>query len=172
MRPRYALFALAAAIIVAIGALSVIAGGAGEPDPCPTPVPGTKEATLLERARREARFVLLYPCSLPAGQRLSAAAVVGEPGAQSVTFEFTGPFAMSFRQSQLSPVIGPEPIGTSRIPVQLFPGVAGELIERNDGTGDFLYVVTWNRDGVFYELRATGPSQSRRQILLVVQSLI
>ena len=157
--------------MAAIAALSLVLGGAGEPDPCPTPAPDSKEAGLLDEARGQSRFAMLYPCSLPAGEKLSAATVKGGLGAQSLTLEFTGPFAMSLRQSQVAPVIGPDPVGTSHIRVGLFSGIIGDLVERNDGSGHFLYIVTWNRNGIFYELNATGPSQSRRQILLVVTSL-
>jgi len=126
---------------------------------------------MLEQARAEAGFRVLYPCQLPAGERLASVAVTGQPGKRTVTLAFEGPFEISLRQSQVAPIYGADPTGASRINVDLFPGVTGILLERYDGSSRAQYDIYWDRDGLHYELLVVGPPLSRRQVLLVVTSL-
>jgi hypothetical protein len=138
---------------------------------CPTPTAGSEQAMLLDRARNEANFNLLYPCKLPAAQRLVGASVTGARGKQQVDFVFNGPYDMTIRQSQIAPAVSPDPAGASRIDVQLFPNTEASLIERNDGSQKALYHLFWFRNGLYYELQAFGPPLQRRQILQVATSL-
>ena len=140
-------------------------------DACELPREGSEEAQLLEAARRQAAFPLLYPCELPGATRLEAATVTGMPGRQQAEFVFAGPFEMSVRQSQFPPAVNPDPAGASRINVDLFPNVRAVLIERNDGSSKALYHLFWERNGIYYEVQAAGPPLQRRQILQVATSL-
>ncbi|MPZ50381.1 MAG: hypothetical protein GEU75_13955 [Dehalococcoidia bacterium] len=138
---------------------------------CPTPVPGSREEGMLSEARTQAGFSILYPCQLPNSQRLSNTTVIGEPGRQQAELVFIGPFDLTIRQSQYPPAVSPDPSGASRITIDLFPNVRASLIERNDGSSSALYHLFWDRDGIFYEVQAAGPSQERRTILLIATSL-
>ena len=137
---------------------------------CPTPQEGTA-ATDLMRAHDSAGFPVVYPCFLPASERLENVTIVGEVGRQQVEMVFDGPFDLTIRQSQFAPVFTADPAGASRIRINLFSNVPASLIERNDGTRQALYHLFWEQDGVFYELQAFGPPLQRRQILEVARSL-
>ena len=113
----------------------------------------------------------MYPCRLPAGQRLAGGTVTGPAGRQKAELVFEGPFDLTLRQSQFSPAVNPDPTGASRSEVDLFPNVRAVLLEINDGTQKALYHLFWERDGLFYEIQAFGPPLQRRQILQVATSL-
>jgi hypothetical protein len=138
---------------------------------CPTPRAGTTAEGLLSTARSQAGFPVLYPCQLPAAQRLEGATVTGSPGRRQAEFVFEGPFDLTIRQSQFPPPVNPDPTGASRIVVDVFPNVQGTLIERNDGSTQALYHLFWTRNGLFYEVQAVGPPLQRRWILMVATSL-
>lgn len=138
---------------------------------CPTPVPGSQEAATLAQARGAVGFPLLYPCYLPNSQDLETHSVTGDFGKQRSELVFDGVFDLTVRQSQVPPLVTPDPTGASRITVQLFEGVQASLIERNDGTSKALYHLYWDRGGMYYELQAFGPPQQRELILRVARSL-
>jgi hypothetical protein len=138
---------------------------------CPTPTAGSESAMLLDRARSEAGFNLLYPCKLPAATRLIAANVQGVKGKQQTELVFNGPYDLTVRQSQVPPAQSADPAGASKIDVQLFPNTEATLIERNDGSQKALYHLLWVRNGLYYELQAYGPPLQRRQILDAARSL-
>lgn len=97
--------------------------------------------------------------------------MLGETGRQRVELVFQGAFDMTLRQAQVPPPVTPDPTGASRITVRLFDNVPASLIESNDGTGDALYHLYWERNGVYYELQAYGPPLQRETILRVARSL-
>jgi hypothetical protein len=138
---------------------------------CVMPVPGSEEYALIEDAASQAGFPLVYPCYLPNAQTLESTAVIGEPGRQSASFVWTGPFEFTIRQSQYPPAVAADPAGVSRSALDLFPNVRAELIERNDGSGDAMYHLLWQRDDIYFELQAFGPPQQRRLILEIARSL-
>jgi hypothetical protein len=140
-------------------------------DSCPMPTAGSEQAALLDRARGEAAFNLLYPCRLPAASRLIAANVQGARGRQQTELVFNGPYDMTIRQSQVPPAQSADPAGASKIDVQLFSNTQATLIERNDGSQKALYHLLWVRNGLYYELQAYGPPLQRRQILDAARSL-
>jgi hypothetical protein len=142
-----------------------------DPSGCPTPVPGSDQAMLLDRARSEASFLLLFPCRLPAASRLVAANVQGARGRQQTELVFNGPYDMTIRQSQVPPAVSADPSGASKVDIQLFPNTQATLIERNDGSQKALYHLLWIRNGLYYELQAFGPPLQRRQIIDAAQSL-
>ncbi len=141
------------------------------PQACAKPPAESEGGRMLAEGRSSVPFPVLYPCTLPNGESLTNVAVTGERGRQAVTLTFDGPFEMSLRQSEAAPVYSPDPAGTSRSPVSLFPGVSGTLIERYDGSRHAQYQVVWERDDIFYELIAVGPPLQREQVLLVITSL-
>jgi hypothetical protein len=138
---------------------------------CALPAPGSEEDALLQSALAQADFPLKYPCYLPNAQTLESTAVTGDPDRQAVSFVWVGPFEFTIRQSQFPPVIPPDPTGSSRSALDLFPNVRAELIERNDASGDAMYHLFWTQDDVYYELQAFGPPQQRRIILEIARSL-
>ena len=136
--------------------------GAGTPQACPTPLPGSVGDTARARAQAEASFPILYPCFMPAAQRLEAATVTGAPGRQQVELIFAGPFELTVRQAQFPPAVNPDPSGASRTNVDIFPNVPAILIERNDGSQRALYHLCWGQNGMYYEVQAVGPPLQRR----------
>jgi len=138
---------------------------------CATPIAGTEAAGLLDDARSQAGFELLYPCYLPNAQDLESTAVIGEPGRQAVSFVWTGPFDFTIRQSQYPPAVSADPSGASRTTIDLFPNTRAALIEQNDASGDAFYHLIWERDNIYFELLGNGPPQQRRIILEIARSL-
>ncbi len=138
---------------------------------CPMPEAGTAAAADLMRAQDSAGFAVVYPCTLPAAERLENVTIVGEAGSQRVELIFDGPFDMTIRQSQFPPRVTGDPAGASRIDIDLFPNVRASLIERNDGTSQALYHLFWEQGGLYYELQAFGPPLQRQAILEVARSL-
>jgi len=145
--------------------------GAGPAEACPTPLPGSVGDTARKNAQAQANFPILYPCYMPAAHRLESATVTGAPGRQQVELIFAGPFELTIRQSQFPPAVNPDPSGASRSTVDLFPNTQAIFIERNDGSEKALYHLFWARNGMFYELQASGPPLQRRAILRVATSL-
>jgi hypothetical protein len=160
-----------AVLLVALVFMAFTCQSADNGDACPMPSPGSDEAMLLDRARSEAAFNLLYPCRLPAASRLIAANVQGARGRQQTELVFNGPYDMTIRQSQVPPAQSADPIGASQTDVQLFSNTQATLIERNDGSQKALYHLLWVRNGLYYELQAYGPPLQRRQIIDAAQSL-
>jgi hypothetical protein len=158
-------------LIVAFIFMAFTCQSADQTEACPLPSPGSEGAVLLDRARSEAAFTLLYPCKLPAAQKLVAANVSGQRGRQQTELVFNGPYDMTIRQSQVPPAVSADPAGASKIDVQLFPNTEATLIERNDGSQKALYHLQWVRNGLYYELQAFGPPLQRRQILEAARSL-
>jgi hypothetical protein len=142
-----------------------------ETNACPTPAPGSAEDALLQSARKQASFTLLFPCYLPLSQKLTDSSVTGDPGRQEADLVWGGPFEMTVRQSQFAPAVSPDPTGASRVVVDLFPNVSATLIEQNDGTGKALYHLFWERGEIYYELQAFGPPLQRQTILQIARSL-
>jgi hypothetical protein len=140
-------------------------------DACATPLAGSEADGLLQDARSQAGFELVYPCYLPNAQELESTAVTGDPGRQAVSFVWTGPFEFTIRQSQYPPAVSADPSGASRTTIDLFPATRATLIEQNDASGDALYHVLWQDKGIYYELLAYGPPQQRRIILDIARSL-
>ena len=138
---------------------------------CATPLLGTEAFVLLEDARSQAGFALLYPCYLPNAETLESTAVTGEPGRQAAALVWTGPFEFTIRQSQYPPAVSADPSGASRVTIDLFPATPATLIEQNDATGDALYHLLWEDDDIYFELLAYGPPQQRRIILDIARSL-
>ncbi len=138
---------------------------------CPTPETGSAAAADLMRAHDSAGFAVVYPCTLPAAERLENVTIVGEAGRQRVELIFGGPFDMTIRQSQFPPLVTGDPAGASRIVIDLFPNIRASLIERNDGSSQALYHLFWEQGGLFYELQAFGPPLQRRVILEIARSL-
>jgi hypothetical protein len=138
---------------------------------CALPAAGTPEGRQLDQVRQSAPFAVLYPCSLPAGEKMVSAAGTGEVGRRSVTMVFEGPFEISLKQSQAPPAVSPDPSGSTRVEITLMPGVRATLIERNDGTRRSFYHLLWEKDRLYYEVIATGPPQSRRLVLELAKSL-
>jgi hypothetical protein len=126
---------------------------------------------MLDDARSQAGFELLYPCYLPNAQELESTAVTGEPGRQAASFVWTGPFDFTIRQSQSPPAVSADPSGASRVTVDLFSATPATLIERNDASGDVFYHLLWQDKGLYYELFGNGPAQQRRIILAIARSL-
>ena len=146
-------------------------GGGSTVDACPTPTPGSDQEAILQRTRQGAAFAVLYPCALPASQRLESGSVTGATGRQQAELVFAGPFSLTIRQSQFPPAVGPDPAGASRRTIDLFPNVRATLIEINDGSGDAQYHYFWERDGIYYELQAVGPPLQERTMRMVATSL-
>lgn len=138
---------------------------------CPQPAAGSEAESSLATVRQRSSFDLLYPCYLPNSQALESSSIIGEAGKQRAELVFTGPFDMTLRQSQTPPPFTPDPTGSSHITVQLFDGVQGTLIERNDGTSKALYHLYWERFGRFFELQVFGPPLQRDAVLRVARSL-
>jgi len=138
---------------------------------CATPVAGTDAAGMLEDARSQAGFDLLYPCYLPNAQALESTAVVGDPGRQAASFVWTGVFDFTIRQAQFPPAVSADPSGASRVSIDLFPATPATLIEQNDASGDAFYHLLWQDDDVYFELFGYGPPQQRRIILDIARSL-
>jgi hypothetical protein len=138
---------------------------------CPTPVPSSKEASLLTEARGQARFALVYPCYLPNVQNLSSASVLGTTGRQQAEMVFSGTFDLTLRQGQIAPAVSADPAGASRRTIDLYPNVQATFIEQNDGTSKALYHLFWQQDGVFYEVQAYGPPLQSQTIVKVARSL-
>ena len=126
---------------------------------------------MLDTLRAEAGFTLLYPCELPAGEALVSAAAAGEGQRRHTTMVFAGPFDLTLGQALAPPAVSPDPTGASRIYIPLYPDVRAILIERNDGSQRAFYQLLWERDGVYFEIVADGPPQSRRLILEIARSL-
>jgi len=160
-----------AALLVAFVFMAFTCQSADSDGSCSQPAAGSNEAMLLDRARGEAAFNLLYPCRLPAASRLIAANVQGARGRQQTELVFNGPYDMTIRQSQVPPAQSADPTGASKTDVQLFTNTAATLIERNDGSQKALYHLLWVRNGLYYELQAFGPPLQRRQILDAARSL-
>lgn len=138
---------------------------------CPMPAAGSDAEALLQSAIAGAGFDLLYPCELPNSQVLTSTAVIGEPGRQQAELVWVGPFDLTLRQSQYPPAVSPDPAGASRSLIDLFPNTQAQLIEVNDASGDSLYHLFWDREGIYYEIQAFGPPQQRRLILEAARSL-
>ena len=145
--------------------------GAPIPEACPTPVPGSREGDVIEAAQAKTGFDLEYPCYLPNSQQLESHSVLGEAGRQRSELVFVGPFEIAIRQSQVPPVLEPDPTGATRTTEQLFPGVRASFIQRTDGTSKAMYHLYWERNGFFYELQAFGPYQQQSTILQIARSL-
>jgi hypothetical protein len=135
------------------------------------PATDSRQGQILGQVRAQASFSVLYPCKLPLSQRFDSGTVVGNPGRQSVTLVFVGPFDLTVRQSQFPPAFNPDPVGASTTRVELFPDVRATLIERNDGSAKAQYHLLWERGGIYYEVQAIGPPLQRRHILNVATSL-
>ena len=161
----------AAAAAVLFVYMAATCGSVEQTEACATPVPGSEAAALIEDARSQAGFELVYPCFLPNAQMLESTAVTGEPGRQAVAFVWNGPFEFTIRQSQYPPAVSADPSGASRVAIDLFPATRATLIERNDASGDALYHLLWQQDDIYYELLAYGPPQQRRIILDIARSL-
>jgi hypothetical protein len=146
-------------------------GGNSAVSSCPRPASGSDQDDMLQRAESTAGFDVLYPCFLPQAQNLSSTSVIGEAGRRQAELVFDGPFDLTIRQAQFPPAVSPDPAGASRITIDLFPNVKATLIEVNDGTGEALYHLFWERQGIYYELQAYGPPLQRRAILNVATSL-
>jgi len=157
--------------VAAVVFLFAMCGGGGSVSACPTPIPGSEQDAQLQKVRLGAGFAVLYPCYLPNGQRLVSGVVAGTSGRQQAELVYEGPFDLSIRQAQFPPVIPEDPAGASRSIIDLFPNVRATLIEVNDGTGDALYHLFWERDGFFFEVQASGPPLQRRTVLQVARSL-
>ena len=160
-----------AVVAVAIVFMALTCQSADPDSACPQPNAGSNEAMLLDRARSEASFNLLYPCKLPAASRLVAANVQGAKGRQQTELVFNGPYELTIRQAQVPPSVSADPAGASKVDIQLFPNTEATLIERNDGSQKALYHLFWIRNGLYYELQASGPPLQRRQILEAARSL-
>jgi len=160
-----------AVLLVVFVFMAFTCQSADNDDSCPQPAAGSDEAMLLDRARSEAAFSLLYPCQLAGGSRLIAANVQGARGRQQTELVFNGPYDMTIRQSQVPPAQSADPTGASKTDVQLFTNTTATLIERNDGSQKALYHLLWVRNGLYYELQAYGPPLQRRQILDAARSL-
>jgi hypothetical protein len=78
---------------------------------CPMPATGSKEDALLQEARSQAKFALVYPCQLPAGESLDGATVTGTPERQQAELSFGGAFDIKLRQSTYPPTANPDPSG-------------------------------------------------------------
>jgi hypothetical protein len=146
-------------------------GGNSAVRSCPRPASGSDQDDMLQRAETTAGFDVLYPCFLPQTQNLSSTSVIGEAGRRQAELVFDGPYDLTIRQAQFPPAVSPDPAGASRITIDLFPNVKAMLIEVNDGTGEALYHLFWERQGIYYELQAYGPPLQRRAILNVATSL-
>jgi hypothetical protein len=138
---------------------------------CDLPAAGSAGEAVLARLRAAASFTIRYPCNLPAGEELVSGDVTGEGSREAVIMVFEGPFELTLSQALSPPVVNPDPTGTTRRFENLYPDVRATLIERNDGTQDAFYDLLWERDGVYYEIVATGPTQTRRLILDIALSL-
>ena len=138
---------------------------------CPTPVPGSSQDGLLQKARTGAAFTLLYPCSMPGSQQLTSSSVIGDKGRQQAELVFSGAFDLTIRQSQFPPAVSPDPAGASRRTIDLFPNVKATLIEINDGSGSAQYHYLWERGGIYFELQAVGPPLQERSLRQVATSL-
>ena len=143
----------------------------GTDEVCPKPEAGSAGAAILAKTRAGAPFSLLYPCQLPAGERLIGGTVIGPPGRRQAELVFEGTFDLTLRQSQFAPPVNPDPTGATRSELDLFPNVRAILLEVNDGTRDAFYHLFWERGGLFYEVQALGPPLQRRLILLIATSL-
>lgn len=97
--------------------------------------------------------------------------MTGQPGRQRSELRFEGPFDLALRQAQTPPAQAADPTGATRIVIELLPQVRATLIEVNDGSGQALYHLFWEQDGLFFELQASGPPLQRRTILEVARSL-
>jgi hypothetical protein len=160
------------AVLLAAGVYLAFTCSSNDPgEGCALPPPGSEEDQLIQDAKNRAGFQLLYPCYLPNAQTLESTAVIGDPGRQAVSFVWVGPFEFTIRQSQFPPAVSPDPSGSSRMALDLFPNTRAELIEVNDASGDALYHLYWQRDDIYYELQAFGPPQQRRIILEIARSL-
>jgi len=171
-RPRRALLLIGGAALIA--ALVYVATTVSVTEPtggCYFPAAGSSQESILTEGRTKARFNLLYPCQLPGGEALTAINVSGTAGQQTAVLAFDGPFDMTVRQSQVAPILSPDPAGTSHIVVDLFPNIKADVIERNDASRNAEYRVVWAQGGVFFEVLAAGPPLSREQILKVARSL-
>ncbi|HLF70614.1 MAG TPA: hypothetical protein VI759_00470 [Dehalococcoidia bacterium] len=143
----------------------------GQTGDCDRPGAGSLAANRLDEAGDAAAFPILYPCDLPAAEELTDATVTGTPGKQIVELRFDGPFDVSVRQAQFAPIQQADPTGASRISIDLFPNVRATLIERNDGTNKALYHFIWERNGIFYEVQASGPPLQRDAVRRIATSL-
>jgi hypothetical protein len=143
----------------------------GQDAVCDRPSAGSLAANRLDEAGAAAAFTILYPCDLPAAEELTDATLTGEPGKQIAELRFDGPFDVSVRQAQFAPLQQADPTGASRISIDLFPNVRATLIERNDGTNKALYHFIWERNGIFYEVQASGPPLQRDAIRAIATSL-
>jgi hypothetical protein len=155
-----------ALVIIAIATCSTTVAVAA----CP-PEPDTKNGTLLQEARQQANFPLVYPCDLPASERFETYSVVGMPGRQQAEFAFEGPFEIKVRQAQFAPTANADPAGTSRVDIDLYPNVRATLLERNDGSSKARYHLLWEQAGIYYEVQAVGPPLQRQAILRLARSL-
>lgn len=167
-RLRYVGIAVAAVVVLVFLAANVETEPA---EACPVPAAGSREGRMLADVRSQAGFNVLYPCKLPLSQRLDNATIIGNPGRQSVTLVFSGPFDLTVRQSQFPPAFNPDPSGVSRTGVELFPDTRAIFLERNDGSAKAQYHLLWDRGGIYYEVQAIGPPLQRRQIIAVATSL-
>jgi hypothetical protein len=146
--------------------------GTGPPlEACPMPPVGSEGEAILQRVHGASLFTILYPCSLPGSQELSGGSVTGNPGRQQVELVFSGVFDLHVREAQYPPAVAPDPAGSSRRTIDLFPNVPATLLEVNDGSGDASYHYFWERNGIFYEVQAVGPPLQERTIRAVATSL-
>jgi hypothetical protein len=135
------------------------------------PLDGSDGAAVLQKVRDEALFKVLYPCSLPGSQQLADGTVTGTPGRQQAELVFTGVFDLHVRESQYPPAVAPDPAGSSRRTINLFPNVPATLLQVNDGSGNASYHYFWEQNGIFYEVQAIGPPLQERAIRAVATSL-
>ena len=171
MSKLYKRLAAGAATAALIVFLALTCQSADPTSACPMPAPDSEQGLLLERARNETSFTVLYPCKLPSAQKLVSTSTTGVRGRQQTELVFNGPYEMTIRQSQVAPAVSPDPAGASRVDIQLFSNTTAALIERNDGSRKALYHLYWFRNGLYYELQAFGPPLQRRQILQIATSL-
>jgi hypothetical protein len=159
-------------LVVACTAYSALTVTVTDPSgSCTIPAKDSDAGSLLDDSTQQAGFKVLYPCQLPAGEKLTTAGVTGDPGARSSTLTFGGPFDMTVRQSQVPPALSADPAGSSHLVIDLFPNVKAQLIERNDGSRKAEYHLVWNQGAFFYDVLADGPPLSRDLILKAARSL-
>lgn len=145
--------------------------GDNKAEGCSVPAAGSKEAAIIDKARGDSSFTLLYPCFLPNSEDLVSSTTTGTTGRQRNELVFNGPYDLTIRQSQYPPPVAPDPAGTSRTDIDLFSNVRATFLQQNDGSQKAMYHLFWVRNAIYYELQAFGPPIQQRQILEIARSL-